>query len=247
MERELWRLTFLRSDIPPFVCPRCKQGRLILDEKTFHYEEPTHSKAAQAHEAWDVDWVEERFVMFLRCGIPKCGEVVAVAGDTSVEQVIKDDGDWEYESLLRPRSMFPGPPIITIPDETPAEVRQEIQLSFQLFWTDHGACASRLRKSVELLIDDFKIPREGKDKKGKTYRLSLQERVNAFKTIDAEYGAALDALRIVGNLGTHGELKRVIVLDAYEIYEDALAELLKKQKSKIKDLKNKIISKKGKY
>jgi hypothetical protein len=116
-----------------------------------------------------------------------------------------------------------------------------------MIWSDLGASGSRLRTSVELLLDDFKIPREGKGTK-KTYRLSLQDRINAFKAVDADYATTLDALRIVGNLGTHeNELRRNVLLDAFEIYEDALSELYGNHKKKIEALRKKIIEKKGKY
>lgn len=57
-------------------------------------------------------------------------------------------------------------------------------------------------------------------------------------------------MRFVGNVGAHADnLKREALLDAFEIYEDALEELFvkKKHKAKIDALKKKIIAAKGKY
>ena len=168
-----------------------------------------------------------------------------VSGDTQIEQVIQEDGDWGYEQLLRPRAMFPGPPIIALPSELPSDVRREAETSFQLF-RDLGASASRLRTSVERVLDHFKIP---STKAGGGF-LTLNDRIKEFKKNDPDHGDTFDALRHVGNVGTHlDELKREALLDAYEIYEDALDELFSKQKhkAKIAALKTKLIAAKGKY
>ncbi|SRR5579885_2467301 len=248
IERELWGETFSRNAIPPFLCPNCKKGRLVLDKQSLLIEEPGYSKEQHSHDAWEPDWIRERFVALLRCPMDHCGEVVAMLGHTRLEEIIDEDqNNWVHEQFLHPRCFHPAPPIITVPAETPNEIETEVELAFQLFWSDLGASASRLRTSVELLLDDFKIPREGKNRKAKPYRLSLQDRVVAFKSIDAGYATTLDALRIVGNVGTHEHnLDRETLLDAFEIYEDALSELYGKHKAKIDALRKKIIAKRGK-
>jgi hypothetical protein len=148
--------------------------------------------------------------------------------------------------VLRPHSVYPGLPIIALPSEVPLEVQGETEAAFQLFWSDLGASASRLRTSVERVLDHFKIPRT---KAGGGY-LTLNDRIKEFKKIDPAHADTFDALRHVGNVGTHlDELKREALLDAYEIYEDALNELFskKKHKAKIAALTKKLIAAKGKY
>ena len=86
LERELWLGNYSREAIPPFLCPHCKQGRLNADEKSLVVEEPAWSKELHGHEAWEPEWIEERFVLFLRCGVAKCSEVVAVSGDYGCRQ-----------------------------------------------------------------------------------------------------------------------------------------------------------------
>jgi hypothetical protein len=58
----------------------------------------------------------------------------------------------------------------------------------------------------------------------------------------------MTVLRYIGNLGTHREnLTQEALLDAFHIYEDALAELYGNRSAIIKSLREKIISAKGEY
>src|SRR5207244_3567277 len=148
---------------------------------------------------------------------------------------------------LRPRAIFPAPPIITLPHETPVLVKGEIELAFQLFWADLGSCVSRLRASVEHLLDEFKIPRNRIDKKSnKRVYLPLAARIQMFEQRQArnkEFADFLDALRHVGNLGTHSEVSRQAVLAGFDIYEIALSEIFGKRSKKLKALVKEIIKK----
>ena len=183
----------------------------------------------------------------------KCGQIVAVLGETSVETVPQEDGDWGYESLLRPRSMYPAPPIIKSPEDTPKEIRIELALSFQMFWSDPGSCATKIRTSVERLMDHFgvtkmRIAKDAKNpsKPGKMKPLDLSARIDKFisTTGNAVHKDHLHALRRIGNLGTHmNTLSRGELLDTYEVYEHALEELIGKKSAKIARLAKRLAKK----
>jgi hypothetical protein len=74
-----------------------------------------------------------------------------------MEEVPDQELGWSWEPILRPRTMFPAPPIISIPDATPEPVVTAPKSSFGLFWMDLGAAASHLRTSVERLLDHFGV------------------------------------------------------------------------------------------
>lgn len=246
--RNLWKETYYKYSIGPFLCPRCRKGSVKLDAKTLKMEEPQYSKAGHASEEWSPDWDVERFSCFLRCDHQPCQEIVVVSGETINEQVIVDDQDgsqgWGVETYLRPSSMFPAPPIIAFPKELPKAVSAEVNKSFGLFWVDRDACATSLRKSVEVVLDEVRIPRI--EASGKF--IDLKTRIDEFKKIDPDNDQALDALRIVGNLATHeGGVSWEALLDAYMIYEDALLEIFGKRKAKIEATIKKLIASKGKY
>ncbi|MNP87403.1 hypothetical protein D3C76_1882750 [compost metagenome] len=53
---------------------------------------------------------------------------------------------------------------------------------------------------------------------------------------------------MVGNLGSHGDnVQREAILDAFEVFEDSLAELYGERSARLKKIKAKLISTKGKY
>lgn len=247
--RDLWVGAYSREAMPKFECPSCGNGRLTLDKESLSVKQPTYSLNNSKHPDWEPDWDIERFGLKLICDASDCGEVSHVLGDTTVAEYYDEDFNaWGFISLLRVRAFFPAPPIIAIPKEVPEAVRSEITKSFELFWTDLSSCANRLRISVELLLDHFKIPRSSIDKKGKSMRLDLNARISSFEKTDPEHAPTLTALRMIGNLGSHGEeVNRTPLLDAFEIYEYALTELCGQRKARIEQLRQKLISSKGIY
>lgn len=241
-DRSLWGEKFSRDSVPSFICPTCTKGTLQYDKKHFLKGEPQYSKDAQSHQEWDPDWTTERFAMLLQCNASKCGELVAVSGNTSVEQVDDEEQGWTYESLLVPRSMSPPPPIIQVPEKTPDTVHNELKLAYQLFWSDPGAAATRIRTSVERLMDHFKIAKF-KRQAGKLKPISLFARIEAFivKNGQLVHQDHLHALRAIGNLGTHSnEATRADVLEAFQVYEHALDELIGKKSASIAKLAKKL-------
>jgi hypothetical protein len=231
-----------------FSCPHCQRTTLTLEEKCLFVEETAYSLANHAHPEWEPDFSSKRFVLVLRCSVKKCGELVAVSGDVVVEPTFDDEGDWNYEAMLRPRSMYPAPRIIVLPEAIPHEVRQELELAFQLFWADYGSCATRIRTSVERLMDHFKVVkmRVVKDPKkpgqpGKLRPYDLSARIDKFisATGDVVHKDHLHTLRVVGNVGTHKSgVSREEVLQAFEVYEHALAELVVRSPPRWQRLQN---------
>jgi hypothetical protein len=258
VDKLLWFPGFSRTDVPAYPCPRCRRGTLALDDKTLVTEETVNSKANKKHEAWEPEWVEERFVCLLRCTSAKCGEIVAVSGKVSVEPNFDEDDEvgWNYEVMLEPRSMYPAPPIIAIPSNLPGSVRDELELAFQFYWGDYGACATKIRTSVERLMDHFKVAkfRVAKNLKnpnlpGKMKPLDLSARIDKFISATGAlvHKDHLNALRVVGNLGTHKNvLSRTEMLEAFEVYEHALDELVAKKSTQIGKLAKKLSKNAGK-
>lgn len=248
-DRALWASTYSRTNFPKFPCPTCKNGRLHLDKESIQIDEPTYSKDGSAHTDWEPDWDVQRFRLSLTCDTNSCGEVVVVSGDTTLSQYYdEEDSQWAYEALLRPRSFFPAPNIITAPSEAPEDVSKSIQLASGNFWVDPSAAANRLRASAEYLLDFLQIPRTKLNSSGKTYRLQLNDRIAAYEQVNAEHARSLTALRMIGNLGSHGQDVDIeALLDAFEIYEDTLDELCSQRKERIEALRQKLISTKGNY
>lgn len=170
--------------------------------------------------------------MFLQCPNPGCGEIVCVAGDVETVPEHYEEGNSELVEYFIPSSMNPALPIITIPMRVPDVVVKEIKLAFRLYWVDYRVCASRLRTSLERLMDHFgvaktRIHKEG-IKPGKRKPLDLAIRIDKLpkKIGTRDFTEILHALRVIGNLGTHGaKVTQAAMLDSFQLYEMALDKL----------------------
>jgi hypothetical protein len=241
----LWQETFAQDRFPPFRCPTCQKGTLALIKDGLKIVESGRSKLGKADDAWEPDWIEERFSSLLNCSHTTCRELVIVSGDTVIVEEDDEDYGRRWASHLRPRSMFPAPYIIELVPEVPPAVKGELEQSFQLFWADLNAAANRLRTSLERALDEIGIKKYNKT--GKRVSLPLASRITSFeKQYGNEFSEIFTALRHVGNLGTHANVSRVALLTAYEVYEHALSELFGKRKKKIADLSKKLVKSKGK-
>jgi hypothetical protein len=107
-------------------------------------EEPTYSKSAQKEDGWEPGWTVERFSARLRCTEPTCGEIVVISGNTVWIETMDEEFGWGFTSALRPKMMFPAPPIISVPKHTPSKVSERIEAAFGLFWFEIGASANSL-------------------------------------------------------------------------------------------------------
>jgi Domain of unknown function (DUF4145) len=217
-----WQESFHPDDLPPFPCPKCEVGRLQMVDRSLRFKE--HPLFCST----------KLFQLFMKCTSVECEAVVAVSGRTEIG-VVFINGD--YEEFLRPESMIPAPPIIEIPRETPDSVRKEIERSFELFWVDLGACANRLRISMERILDEATVVGD-----------TLAERISLYSSSASIHQETLHALRIVGNLGSHeGNVQREVLCDAFHIYEDALAELYGRRTAKAQAIRDRLLKGKGRY
>lgn len=112
---------------------------------------------------------------------------------------------------------------------------KELKLSFELYWGDYSVCASRLRTSLERMMDHFgvaktRIQKKDAAKDGKRRVLDLSARIDMFanKIGSKEHSETPHALRTIGNLGAHSsKVSQAAVLDAYQLCEMALEDLFK--------------------
>lgn len=236
--RDLWLTSFPDNEIPAFPCPLCDRGNLLYIKKSLQLKESDAASAAVGSGDITPFEVTSLFAMFLKCSVGKCGCVVSVHGEADLhERYGVEDYEDRFFYALSPHGMFPAPPLATIPPQTPGAIANELKIAFQLFWIDLGSCANRLRISVEKILDELGAP------KGKLF-----DRIDTFKKSDPDHADTFDALRHVGNVGSHeGVVERDAVLDAFEVYQDALAELFGKRSAKIAAMKQTLIQSKGKY
>jgi hypothetical protein len=169
----------------------------------------------------DDDWGQ--FTLMLQCSVRTCGEVVSVVGTYQAEVVHKQNGTFA-EKRLKPTFMYPGPSLCLMPDDTPDAVRDALEQSFTLFWADLGATANKLRVAAERMLNDKGVKQYNRT--GKRIPLTFAKRIELYEQTNAGQKDVLNALRWVGNHGSHsGEVARDDVLTAFELMQSALQDL----------------------
>lgn len=246
MQRELWRPNY--GSFARMTCPTCRKGILRMDTKSFQKEEPWHVQ--NDLEARDLGHVLSagRFKGFLRCDRPLCREIVVVAGSFQTQYHYEYDDETEEQITheatdYRPYVMRPAPEIIEYPRKLNNASKEHLLRSFELFWVDYASCANRLRIVVEFLLDQFMVDR----KSSKGGYLDLSVRIDKLAASHPDQKEFLDALRWLGNAGSHdGVVSLSDLLDCYEMLEHLLVELLEEKRSKMSAAAKRIIAAKGK-
>lgn len=250
IDRSIWQRHVDKNFENSYPCPRCNKGRVRRGDNIVVLVEPHHSVREHKTDDWEPDWIRMSFTTMLNCDNASCGEVVAVSGRAGVEYYNHHGYDGEpedsgYNTWLQPISMFPAPPLFPIAKNLPLKVKEELRLAFQLFWTDRSASTSRLRTSLERVLDAQGVATSKQEKIGKLRRLSLLERIDLFEesTKDADIVESMTAMRVVGNIGTHGdEVTEGDYFDLLDVYEDALAEIYDQKTAKLKAKKSALIA-----
>jgi hypothetical protein len=162
------------------------------------------------------------FTGILRCSFVRCKETIAVAGDYVVEPDVEDDGHTTEFDFFRLRYATPALDIIVPPKGTPDSVASAIKAADKLLWIDPSAAANRLRTAVEELLTVYGLWRF-KIENHKQKRLTAQQRITEFKKYESAVGEALEAVKWIGNHGSHEDSLTVAdVLDGAEILAYAL-------------------------
>ncbi|MBP2564506.1 hypothetical protein J2766_001065 [Agrobacterium tumefaciens] len=222
-----------------------------MDRQSFQKKVPAH----KLHDSGspDSDDIESgMFAGFLKCDGNFCGQYVAVAGSYSLEYHYDYDPETDEPitheaNNYYPKVMTPAPEIISYPTKLNPDSKSHLRRSFELFWADHGACANRLRIVVEYLLDQLSVPRVGQKGRNKNARLDLADRINLLSATQSEHEDTLNALRHVGNAGSHdGSVDFEDLIDCYELLEDAMVELIDNRRKNLAAKAQAINARKGK-
>jgi len=175
---------------------------------------------------------EYKFVGFLECNNYKCKEIFSIVGilNREPDEPYEDNSGQLSQDLFNSYSPeFISPPIeiIELKKEYPKAVNNALYESFKLFFTDNEACANKIRTAVELLLDENGI----ENKKG----IRLNDRIIKFKKIDPKNGELLEAVKWIGNYGSHQDkIIRKDVLDGYELLKAVLDNLYDNESEKLR-------------
>jgi hypothetical protein len=203
--------------------------------KSLIHKETVWSKRARKSDDWDPDWITYSFTAWVKCNNPSCGEEAAVLGNGGVNYHYDEEGQAvERFDYFSPLFCTPMPDIFELPKKCPNEIASELQAAFALFWSDSSASANRVRVALEALMNHLQIPKRRKNNKGKFSKLTLHDRIVAFSVNESRIGGQLMALKWLCNAGSHsGKVMPDDVLDAFEILEQALLELIEHRSKRL--------------
>ena len=250
MNRKIYKRAFTKENLPEWLCPTCQKGTLEQVKDAFKYEETVFSKEAHGHEAWEPEWITYSYSNILKCSNSNCGEIVFNVGDGFVDwDVIQGrDGYPEqvYTDYFRARYFQPPLIIFNIPDKTPDDVKESLEESFALFFSNPDSSLNHTRMALEKVLNFLKI-KKYTNRDGKRFPISLHRRIDLLPTKYSHIKDLCLAVKWLGNAGSHSGDKttRDDVLDAYEIMDAILYELFDNKKVKAKKLSKKINKNKG--
>lgn len=233
MKRSFWQETMTEISCPAWQCPVCNNGVLALVPKSLKYEETAASKRAHSHEDWEPEWLDYTFVAWAECKHPSCKQRFALAGIGGVEPQHDDEYSFVLADYFAPRYCHPMPRLIELPAKCPDRVRDELLASFALFWGDATACAGRLRIALEELMTYLGMQSLSRQTKPQS-KPRLHAAIESFAKNNPVLGAQLMALKWLGNTGSHdSSVSQSDLLDAFEILEHALSEILERRSERV--------------
>ena len=246
IKRELWKPPF--KTFPLWPCPTCDIGTISLIDNTLIAYGTAASKMLQEC-VGEPELIDERFSGMLVCDNANCEENVVVCGRTSYEE----DHDFELQEqnwsrLFEPVFFYEAPPVFPIPGECPPEIEQELKRSFALVWLDISSSANRLRSAIEAFLNERKV-RRTTTKNGKRVPLNLHERIDLFRTKNVDAANFLEAVKWLGNVGSHANPDSLTIddlLDGFELFEDAIKRVYVRDAERLSKKAKKINKRKGK-
>jgi hypothetical protein len=246
MNRDLWAQTLSKTSCPPWPCPECGKGATALLPNSLIAHETVESRRARGHEVWDPDWISYSFTAWAECTHPGCKQTFAIAGVGGVGPEMDEEGNESWQDYFVPKYVQPMPRIIELPGNCPREVSQELAAAFETFLSHPASCAGRIRVALECLMNHLGVPKKQKKPNGKYFDLSLHARIQVFSKSAPHAGPSLLALKWLGNSGSHvGEVKQSEMLDAFEILEHTLGEIIDQRSKRVALLAKQLAKKHG--
>jgi hypothetical protein len=245
MDRDLWLQSFDKNTLPAWPCPICDKGHAVPRRRCFNQGETVSSIRMRQSEDWEPEWIEYIFTSWGKCSNPSCEQLFAVSGTGGLAPSFTEEHGTEWSDFFNARNCIPMPHIIKLPSKCPAEVKEPLFDAFSMFWLSPEACAGRIRVSLECLMNHLGIPKTITTKKGKPADLTLHGRLDKFASIDPKNGPPLIALKWLGNAGSHesSSVSHSDLLDAFEIMEHALSEIIDDRSARVAALAKKLTNK----
>lgn len=234
-----WEDTFLKNQTTSWKCPTCKEGYLECKEDLMNSFETSQSKLMQRELSFPPEEMRIRFSGFLSCNNSKCEDKIAVVGRKQIEAKVLYQMDGtpyeEYSATFIPEYFKPAIMFFRIPEQCPEEITLQVKKAFSSYWNDISSSANKIRKALELIMDEKGIQ-----------KAKLDHRIKNFGKKEPEISKSLMALKWVGNIGSHtGTIQKKDILKTFQVLHFALVKLYDDKEKKIQNFVKQINQNKG--
>lgn len=252
MDRHKLKSYFSLNESIPWGCPTCKTGSLVIDNTSFYKEITPESHAICDHyKQWIPEEISYRYSCLFKCRT--CNEVIASSGVGFIDTIgyeVDDDGchDAIYGDRFKPKYFEPALILLSIPDKCPESIQEPLKESFKLFFSSLSASANNARIAIEALLTELNVPKEKLGKKGGLTFMPLHERIGKIPQAYIHVKDMLEAVKWIGNAGSHhGDVKpqEDDVIDIYELIEHVLEEVYEPRLSRLTTIAQRINASKG--
>ncbi len=222
--RRLWKQCLTKTLAPRWPCPTCSRGTLRLKRDTLHYEQTAESRRSRYDEYPNI--MDTIFTFSALLGCSGCNEIISCCGVGGYEprDVIDENGSFsqDYDIYFAPKYFSMPMRIVQPPARCPGTVKEQLRSSFSVFFCELGAAANRVRQCDEEILSDAGVESQNSDGEF----VSLGARIDLFRDLSPDNADRSDALRWIGNFGSHPEtLTKDDLFDAYDILEVLLEDL----------------------
>lgn len=192
---------FQLKKLPRMICPHCRHGILRLDGESI-VAHPTLASSRVNEEWWDPFDIEGPFTGYLLCDNSDCKEKTVIVGNMAMEVDYDEDGQ-TFVEVHKIANILPPLPLFDPPQGAPDGVEQTLNDASMLLWSSPEAAANTLRVCIEIILEAEGIDATEITSKGNTRFRSPQERLEEFESTNPEAAKLLEAVKWVGNQGSH--------------------------------------------
>jgi hypothetical protein len=197
-------------------------------------------------EPLEAGWQSGFFHGTLSCPRTPCRNIYVVVGEWSKRADVTAESLDDDPNLagLEVRHILPALPMMDLPDNVPANVRNFVDSASAVLLSDPSAAATRIRSAIERLLDEQKVRKTAPSNRSK--RLPLHDRILQFRKVNPAAADLLMAMKWIGNVGTHepSPLPLSAVLDGMELFARAI-ELIYDREGRALERRAAIINRRG--
>lgn len=218
--------TFTPDMLPAWCCPACMNASLIMVPGSFVTYD-TAETLRDRHEDWySEEYDRAVFCCMLQCSRVDCRESLSVAG--SGEGMIDFDDEMNQTGFYmqyRAVTFVPPLPVFRIPQTCPKDVKSQLETIAALLPVSLNAAVNAMRVILEVLLDTFNIARRSAGDPPR--HIPLARRILDNKDVLASHFSAFDALKDLGNHGSHSgkPIRQSHVENACEILDELIQQL----------------------